>query len=173
MAPATRLSYSAVGGHARLRFFRKRLGDTSAYHKIVTLRDPVDRAISQYNYIRSQASHTRYKEIAPLSLDEFASSESLRPNRQVTLLTGDSDDVEGAFDIVTGFFDDWAFSDDVGPLVQRLYDVTGTEPRGAEHKNRSASGPRRADLSPSTLRLMEERNRSDLALIAALRNLRR
>jgi len=172
MSQAARRSYSAVGGHAPLGFFREHLGDAADYHKIVTLRDPIERAISEYNYIRAQAAHPRNREVASLSLNEFA-ARSLRPNRQVTLLTGNGDDVEGAFDVVTRFFDDWAFSDGVGALVQRLYQTTGTAPRSAVHKNKGVSGPSRADLDPSTLRLLEDRNRNDLALIEALRNLRR
>ena len=172
MAPSARLNFSAVGGHAPLWFFREHLGGAADYHKIVTLRDPIDRAISQYNFIRAQASHPLNKDVSALSLDEFA-AQIYRPNRQVTLLTGNGDDVEGAFDAVTRFFDDWAFSDGVGALVQRLYEITGTAPRSAEHKNKGSSGPRRADLTSSTLRILEDRNRNDLALIEALRNLRR
>jgi len=172
MDPSARGFYSAVGGHAPLSYFREHLGALSAYHKIVTLRDPIDRAISQYGFVRSQPSHPRYEELAPLSLDEFASSKSLRPDRQVTVLTGRSDDVDRAVDIVTNYFDDWALSDDIDRLVRRLYEVTGVTPRNAEHKNKGVSGPRRADLSSSALRIMEDRNRHDLALIAALRKLR-
>ncbi len=158
----------SVKNKCRWYYFRELLGAASAYHKIVTLRDPIDRTISQYSYICSQPSHPRYKEVASLSLDEFAASKSLRPNRQVSALTGRSDDVEGAVGIVTNFFDDWALSDDIGQLVERLYKITNTAPRAAEHKNKSTSRPRRADLSSSTLRLLEDRNRNALALIAAL-----
>ncbi|ODS02232.1 hypothetical protein AUC71_02035 [Methyloceanibacter marginalis] len=164
-----RLAYAAVGGHAPLSYFREHLGGMGRYHKIVTLRDPVDRAISEYNYIRAQASHPRNKEVSLQSLTKFA--ESLRPDRQVTLLTGRGDDVEGAVEIVTRFFDDWAFSAGVDDLVQRLYRVTGVEPRPAMHKT-GASGPRRADLDAATLRLLQDRNRNDLALIAALKERR-
>lgn len=162
-----RLAYSAVGGHAPLKFFREHVGDMGRYHKIVTLRDPVDRTISEYNYIRAQASHPRNKEVSLQNLTKFAAS--LRPDRQVTLLTGRGDDVAGAVEIVTRFFDDWAFSDGVGDLVQRLYRVTGLEPRPAAHKNKGAPGTRRADLDAPTLRLLQDRNRNDLALIDALR----
>lgn len=171
MPQTARHGYSAVGGHAPLRYFREYLDDAAGYHKIVTLRDPIDRTISGYNYIRAQVSHPRNAEVAALSLDEFAAR--VRPNRQVRLLTGKGDDVEGAIDIVTRFFDDWAFSDGVGALVQRLYRIAGTAPRNAVHKNKGASGPRRADLGASTLRLLEDRNRNDLALIAALEKQKR
>jgi hypothetical protein len=162
-----RLAYSAVGGHAPLKFFREHLGDMVRYHKIVTLRDPVDRAISEYNYIRTQASHPRNEEVSSQSLREFA-EESLQPDRQVKLLTGRRDDVDGAFEIVTRFFDDWTFCDGVGDLVQRLYRVTGVEPRPAAHKNKGVSGPRRGDLDATTLQLLRDRNPNDLALIDAL-----
>lgn len=172
LRPDARLAYSAVGGHAPLKFFREYLGgDMGRYHKIVTLRDPIDRAISEYNYIRAQASHPRNEEVSPQSLREFA-EESLRADRQVTLLTGNGEDVDGAVEIVTRFFDDWAFSDGVDALVQRLYSVTGVKPRAAAYKNKGASGPRRADLDMETLRLLQDRNRNDLALIGALKKRR-
>ena len=169
MPSEVRQGYSAVGGHAPLSYFREQLGDMARYHKIVTLRDPIDRTISEYNYIREQTAHPRNAEVSVQSLREFAAI-SLRPNRQVTLLTGRGDDVEGATEIVTQFFDDWSFSDGVDGLVERLYAVTGTAPRGAVHKNKGA-GPGRVGLDNETLQLLRERNRNDLALIEALRNL--
>jgi len=167
-APDAARAYSAVGGHARLGFFREHLGTMARYHKIVTLRDPIDRAISEYNFIRAQSTHPRNAQVAALSLETFA-RERLSWNPQVRLLTGRGDDVEGAIDIVTRFFDDWSFSDDVGALVERLYVVTGVEPRDAVHKNKGLSGPHREDLDRRTLRRLEARNRHDLALIEALR----
>ena len=169
LPPAARNAYSAVGGHAPLSYFRDLLGDMARYHKIVTLRDPIDRAISEYNYIRAQRAHPRNAELSKQTLKEFAAL-SLRPDRQVTLLTGRGDDVEGAIETMTQFFDDWSFSDGVDGLVERLYAVTGTAPRGAVHKNKGA-GPGRVGLDNETLQLLRERNRNDLALIEALRNL--
>jgi len=169
MPQETRRRYSAVGGHAPLSYFREHLGDMADYHKIITLRDPVDRAISQYNYIRAHVTHPRYAVVATQSLKEFAEI-TLRPDRQVTLLTGRGDDVEGAINIVTRFFDAWSLSDGVEDLMQRLYQITGVAPRSAVHKNKGASGLRRADIDAATLRLLEDRNRNDLSFIAALRD---
>jgi hypothetical protein len=167
LPPAARNDYSAVGGHGPLSYFRELLGDMVRYHKIVTLRDPIDRAISEFNYIRMQSAHPRHAEVSQQSLAEFAAS-SLRPNRQVTLLTGRGGDVDGAVEIVTQFFDDWSFSDDVNGLVERLYVAAGVEPRGAMHKNKG-TGPRRVELDDDTLQLLRENNLADLALIEALR----
>lgn len=168
--PETRHSYSAVGGHAPLAYFRQHLGEMERYHKIVTLRDPIDRAISEYNYIRAQAAHPRHAEVMPQSLKEYATY-TLRPDRQVALLTGRVDNVEGAIETVTKFFDDWSFSDGVGDLVETLYEITNTSPRSIMHKNKGTSGLHRADLDAETLRVLEDRNRNDLALVEALRNL--
>jgi sulfotransferase famil protein len=171
LPPAGRAAYSAVGGHAPLSYFRELLGDMGRYHKIVTLRDPVDRAISEYNYIRAQSAHPRHAEVSQQSLRQFAES-GLRPDRQVTLLTGRGGAVQGAVETVTQFFDDWSFSDGVDGLVERLYRVTGVAPREAAHKNKGAAGPRRVDLDAETLSLLQARNRNDLALVEALRGLK-
>ena len=167
----TRLAYSAVGGHGPLGYFHEHLGDMGRYHKIVTLRDPIDRSLSEYNYIRAQRAHPRHGEVAAQSLEEFATM-TLRPDRQVTLLTGRHDDAEGAIEVVQSFFDDWALSDDVGALTNRLYQAIGTTPRPPQRKNVGNSGLRRADVAPPTLRLLEEQNRFDLALIEALKTAR-
>ena len=166
-----RLSYSGIGGHGSLRFFRKMLGDMERYHKIVTLRDPIDRVISEYNYIRTRPQHPRHKIVAAGDFDAYI-SETAQPNRQVKLLTGSGDDSEGAFEIVTRFFDDWSMSADVGQMAERLYEVTGTIPRPVAYKNKATSSFSRRDVPPATLLLLEEQNRHDLALIEALKRAR-
>ena len=108
-----RLSYSAIGGHGSLRFFRRMLGDMERYHKIVTLRDPIDRVISEYNYISTRPQHPMHKIVAAGDFEAFI-NETARPNRQVRLLTGSEEDSKGAFEVVTGFFDDWSLTADVG-----------------------------------------------------------
>lgn len=171
MPSETRLAYGAIGGHGPLRAFRDALGDLTPYRKIVTLRDPIERAISEYNYVRAQSSHPRNPEVAHQSLATFV-AEGLAPNRQIQLLTGTNDDVDGAVAIVTRFFDDWSLSTDVGELIGRLYAATGVAPRSVEYKNRGTSGFSRADLDAETLRLLKERSRYDLAFIELLKRRR-
>ena len=166
-----RLSYGAIGGHGPLPLFRDLLGEMDRHYKIVTLRDPVDRAVSEYNFIRARPTHPRNAALAGLSFEDFAKT-PLASNQQVKLLTGKRHDVVSAVEIVQAFFDDWALSGEIGALTNRLYQVTGTTPRPAQHKNAGRSGLRRADVAPTTLRLLEEQNRSDLALIEALKRTR-
>ena len=171
MSMERRRGYSAIGGHGSLSFFRKMLGDMERYHKIVTLRDPIDRVISEYNYIRTWPEHPLHDKVAILDFDAYLDKAAPR-NRQVKLLTGSSDDSEGAIEIVTRFFDDWSMSADVGAMAGRLYQVTGMSPRPIAHKNRATLSFSRRDVAPATLRLLEEQNRHDLVLLDALRRAR-
>jgi Sulfotransferase family len=163
-----RLSYSAVGGHGGLKFFRDTLGDLSRYHKIVTLRDPIDRVISEYNYIRTRPQHRLHKMVAAGDFETYM-KETAEPNHQVKLLTGSADESDRAFEIVTQFFDDWCLTAEIGQMAERLYEVTGTPPRPVAHKNIARSPFSRRDLAPATLRFLEDQNRHDLALLEALR----
>ena len=166
-----RRSYSGIGGHGTLLFFREMLGDMERYHKIVTLRDPIERVISEYNYIRTRPQHPLHKVVAARDF-EFYINKTAKPNRQVKLLTGSASDSEGAFEVVTRFFDDWSLSADVGRMAERLYEVTGTTPRPVAYKNKASSSFSRRDVPSATLRLLEEQNRHDLALLEVLRRTR-
>ncbi len=163
-----RLAYSAIGGHGTLRFFRQMLGSMEGYHKIVTLRDPIDRVISEFNYIRTRPQHRLNALVADQSVEEFI-EKTTQPNRQVKLLARRPDDLDGAVETVRRFFDDWSLSNNVDEIIRRLYEITGVSERPAKHKNRATSSLKRSDLAPATLRLLEDRNRFDLALIDKLK----
>lgn len=166
-----RRGYLAIGGHGSLQFFRSMLGDMDRYHKITTLRDPIDRVISEYNYIRTRPQHRLNAVVAAQGFEGFIEN-TVQANRQVKLLTGRADDVEGAVETVETFFDDWCLSNDVAQMTERLYEVTGTRARPAVHKNRARSAFSRHDLTPAMLRVLEEANRHDLALIETLKRVR-
>lgn len=165
-----RLAYSAIGGHGSLRFFRRMLGDMGGYYKIVTLRDPIDRVISEYNYISTRPQHPLNAAVREQSFRDFV-ERTAPSNRQVKLLA-DRPDVEAAIAIVERFFDDWAMSDDVERLARSLYAMTRVQPRPIKRKNRATTPFSRRDLDATTLRLLEERNRLDLALIERLNRTR-
>ncbi len=166
-----RRNYSAIGGHGRLQFFREMLGDMKVYHKIVTLRDPIDRVISEYNYISTRPQHPLHKVVTAQDFETYI-NKTAQPNRQVKLLAGANSDAKDAFEVVTRFFDDWSTSADVGEMAERLYQVTGTKPRPVAYKNKAKSSFSRRDVPAPMLRFLEEQNRNDLALLEALRRTR-
>jgi hypothetical protein len=171
MPEARRMRFGAIGGHGSLPEYRELLGDLERYHKIVVFRDPTDRLISEYQYIRRTKGHFLYDLVSKQSFAEFV-SEGWR-NTQVRILTGREDDVSGAIETVTNFFDDWAFIEDSGDLVERLYTMANRSPRPIKHKNKAGDiGARKIERSPEILKLMQECQSGDLALFEHLKSIR-
>jgi hypothetical protein len=167
MTPARRRSYSALGGHGYLPQYQKLL-DLNGYYKIVLFRDPLDRLISEYNFIRRKKGHFLYDRVSRQSFPEFVSA-GWR-NTQVHLLTGSEDDLDGAIELVDSFFDDWAFMEDLPALTARLYSMAGRTPRPAKHKNRARlNGTGRIERSPELLELMAEHQGKDLQFFEYLK----
>ena len=167
MSPSRRQSYSALGGHGFLNDYQKIL-DLSGHQKIALFRDPLDRLISEYNFIKRKKGHFLYERVSRQSFPEFVSA-GWR-NTQVHLLTGSEDDLDGAIELVNDFFDDWAIIDDLHALTARLYRMAGRTPRPNEHKNRVDEGSCGGiERSPELLKLMEEHQGYDLKLFDYLR----
>jgi Sulfotransferase family len=167
MSPSRTRSYSALGGHGFLNNYQKLL-DLSGHHKIALFRDPLDRLISEYNFIRRKKGHFLYDRVSRQSFPEFVSA-GWR-NTQVHLLTGNEDDLDGAIELVNSFFDDWAFMEDLPALTARLYSMAGRTPRPAKHKNRARlNGTGRIERSPELLELMAEHQGKDLQFFEYLK----
>jgi hypothetical protein len=167
MTPARRRSYSALGGHGYLPQYQKLL-DLNGYYKIALFRDPLDRLISEYNFIRRKKGHFLYDRVSRQSFPEFVSA-GWR-NTQVHLLTGSEDDLDGAIELVDSFFDDWAFMEDLPALTARLYSMAGRMPRPVKHKNRARlNGTGRIERSPELLELMAEHQGKDLQFFEYLK----
>ena len=142
--------------------------DLSGHHKIALFRDPLDRLISEYDFIRRKKGHFLHDRVSRQSFPEFVSA-GWR-NTQVHLLTGSEDDLDGAIELVKDFFDDWAIIDDLPALTARLYRMAGRTPRPNEHKNKASDGGYvRIERSPQLLNLMEEHQGYDLKLFDYLR----
>jgi hypothetical protein len=164
-------SYLAIGGHGFLHDYRTPLGDLTGYRKIVVFRDPTDRLISEYNFIRRTKNHFLFERVSKQSFSEFVSS-GWR-NTQTHILTGKEDDLDGAIDLVNNFFDDWALMDDIEELVERLYISCGKKPRSIMHKNNAAPVEHRSfSRSSDIVQLMEQCQGGDLRLFDYLKSLR-
>jgi hypothetical protein len=162
MSVGRRRSYSAIGGHESLTFFRKMLGKMDGYYKIVTLRDPIDRLISEYNFAVAQNE---------INIEESPFDEYVRYypiNVQITALTGKTDDLSGALNLLNGFFDDFALFDEVDQLLSRLSKRLGTPIQNFPAENRGVYTITRADIPEKTLQFLRDRNELDLRLLDSL-----
>jgi sulfotransferase famil protein len=166
MSLSRRLKYSAVGGHAQLPLFRELLGNLSSYYKIVTFRDPIDRLVSEYNYVRAYDKHPQHERVCNESFDTFV--RSYPSNRQVQLLTGCNDDVATALELVHGFFDDWSLMSGTDQLLQRLCHVLGVAPKIVVPKNKTEHQFTRAEIPRDTLKFLEAHHSADLELLDRL-----
>ena len=101
-----------LGGHVSLSAFRRKVPSLKDSHYIFTiLREPFERALSLYRYIRGYPPHFMHKDILGLSFIEFLNSQFFPRNHQCYLIqknAGSSEAIDAAlqhFDLI-GFYDD-------------------------------------------------------------------
>lgn len=166
MAPEARRAFDAIGGHAPLTVFRDALGGLDGYHSVVTVRDPIDRLVSTYNYIRAKPDHPRHETV---SRQTFAGYALTQPgNQQTRFLTDGIPTVTEALAALDGF-DDWAFAEDVNALVRRLAVRAGRRRWIVHRRNRSPRSFRRSEIDPDLAAALRKRNVVDIAFVEALR----
>ena len=153
--------FKAIGGHGWLKIYRDKLGDMEDYFKITTLRHPVDRVISAYNFIAHLETHHQYDVVKQQSIEEFAEKEM--PNMMCRLISGRPDH-EAAIDVLDNWFDAFCYLEDIDELMGKLQQNFGRPARSAQHKNQSTKIHTRSDVSDKALKTMEERNLADLKL---------
>jgi glycosyltransferase involved in cell wall biosynthesis len=136
MDPATRNSFRAIGGHFPLAGYQAHL-DLSQYFAVTTLREPVERAISEYHYARNNPKHSEYDIIRRITLAEFIER---NPNPVTTLISG-KPDAAAAVAVVREVFDRWAFVDDLPDLLAAI----------CRHLGRPVATLPRVNVGPRTL----------------------
>lgn len=166
--PSERLQrYTAIGGHHWLSTYQEKLDNIEEYFKITTLRDPIDRIISSYNYIISYRKHHQHKEVLSSSFENFALNEM--HNMQARLLTG-GEEFSRAVDLLDGWFDYYATSSQIGLLLKKLSDISGTPFKGERHDNVSPKKVTKEMLSSDLLSQLEEMNFVDMKLYQHAQN---
>jgi len=82
MTPEARRAFGAVGGHAPLSVFSTALGGLDGYHCVIAVRDPIDRLVSTYNFIRSKPDHPQHQAVGRQTFAEYAlaQGENMRRN---------------------------------------------------------------------------------------------
>ena len=165
MTPRQRLSYGAIGGHGFLDRFTSAVNDFSNYYKIVTFRNPVDRIVSEYYFIRNIPDHFKHEEVSSIPLHEFANQKDTI-NMQTRLLCREPDP-DRALAVLDEFFDDWCLMEDVNLLIDRLYRRQGKIPKPAGHQNKGI-GRRAGTEGPEVIAELEALNAADMTFFREL-----
>jgi hypothetical protein len=81
-------SYHLLSGHFQLDFYLKQ--PVADYQVITVVRDPIDRELSAYFYIRGWKGHPRHHTIGQMDLHQFIEHRSKQPhsNWQCAILSG-------------------------------------------------------------------------------------
>lgn len=166
MTPETRASYGAIGGHGYLTRLAGAAGDLSDHHKFVTFRNPVDRIVSEYHFIRNLPAHFKYDIVSKVPLMEFAKQQDVIDMQ--TRLMCDEADPEKALAVLDSFFDDWCLMEDLDNLIARLYVTAGQQPKPAGHENKGKGGSLVAE-DPTVIREIEAMNAADMEFFKCLK----
>lgn len=166
MTAEQRSSYGAIGGHGFLSRLTGAAGDLSAYYKFVTFRNPVDRIVSEYHFIRGLPEHFKHEIVSKIPLEEFAMQRDVM-NMQTRLMC-DEADPEMALAELDKFFDDWCLMEDLDSLIGRLYARVGMEPRPVGHENKGKSAGRNVE-DLAAIKEIERLNAADVEFYKSLR----
>lgn len=166
MTPEKRLAYGAIGGHGYLPGLSASAGDLSGYFKFVTFRNPVDRIVSEYHFIRNLPEHWWHETVCNMSLLEFASHRN-GLNMQTRLMCEEADSKK-ALAVLDSFFDDWCLMEDLDRLIERLYVAAGQQPKPAGHENKGKGGSRAIE-DPTVIAKIEMMNAADMEFYKCLK----
>lgn len=167
-SPENLRRYAVIGGHHFLSTYRERLGNFEEYFKVTSLRDPIDRIISNYNFIRRDWRHARYKDVRQSTFEEFSLKEAA--NAQTKLLADNTDDYKRAIEILDGWFDYYTTLDHADLLMRKLSEVGNAPFKRAIHKNVSKRKIKRDAIDPDLIRRLEQMHEADLRLLDHAKN---
>lgn len=164
-------AYRGIGGHGWLNLYRSKLGDMKDYHRITIIRDPIDRIVSEYNFISNLETHVRHDKVKQMNFEEFSRVGEAHVNMLTRLLSSEergAPNVDKAIDRLETWFDDYCLFPDIDDLVGRLYTAFGKRQQPAEHKNKSSRRVKPTEIDPGILARLREIHAADVELYSRL-----
>jgi hypothetical protein len=163
MSPRERRGFAALGGHGSLAHFGQIVEDLDQRYKITVLREPVERIISEYEFIRSQTKHPKHAVVTGQSLLEFGRSRET-VNLQSRLICGKPDAV-AALETLDARFNLVGTTRDIDAIVAAVYRRSRRRLEKVPRKNEG--GPKQP-VHRATLDALAELNAADMALYDAI-----
>ena len=164
------VAFGAVGGHGPMHLYRETMGeDLASRYKITAFRDPVQRLVSAYHYVRNSPNHHQHSTVCRLSLIEFAALEG--SNLQTRHLIGNR--MKSRFDVDAALealeeFDDWCVIGDINRLICRLYEHHGLPAKPALRANIGTKAGRVFEVDTNSLDFIMEHNAVDVEFYGRL-----
>jgi hypothetical protein len=159
--------YRLISGHFQLAFFlRKPIGD---YQIVTVLRDPVDRVLSAFFFMKTSKSHPRNEEFAAMELSEFvAGSDRDLTNRQCIALAG-SESFQSAREAIDRYRVLAAPMDYVDDFCRMLERRLRVGPLSLKHENQTAFRLRVDEISSALRSRLEALTEEDRRLYEYVR----
>jgi hypothetical protein len=158
--------YRLISGHFDLPFWLRR--DLGGRVIVALIREPVERVLSTYRYIRSWTGHPRHALLGKASVAEYVDfyvAETSRHNGQCMLLCGRGD-FQAAREMAQKQIDLLGSVEQIALLTSALSDRLGV-PLVLGRENRSVvEHPKRNDLDPALIAKLQSCNVEDCKLWA-------
>jgi hypothetical protein len=132
------------------------------FKPISLVREPLERAISEYWYIRGYPEHPKWTLCQEVEISEYL-GEHHAHNCQCRLLSG-TDHFSETKAVIEQDFEAIAPVDEIDAFAQRLASALGHTDASAPHVNRSAMSQEQRGVGPRTTSHFYANNAADLAL---------
>lgn len=176
----TRNKYDLVKGHSAHKLINYVHPESI---KVTVLRDPIDRTISLFFYIKRRSSHYLHSKISELNLDEFAESEwNVKFRNWYTAHFSGIDvsvaeqnpekSITRAVEVLLSRYHIIGFLDDFTSFTERLREEAKfRRPYDNEFRNVTTNRPTIADIPKSTIKNIEEINQLDMDFYRRIKKL--
>ncbi len=133
---------------------------------ITLLRDPVERVISLYYYIRRSPGHYLYKHVINMSLNEFATANfSQNSNNQTFLISGGSNNIQTAKKNLRKFFSIVGVTERFNEsLFLMKKQLRWRNMPNYVSRNVTKNRPSTNEVSPQVVELIKQKNQLDIQL---------
>lgn len=140
---------------------------------ITVLRNPVDRIISVYYYLKQSVNHVQHKLVKSVTLEDFVSSNTAHNNCQTRFIAGNFHDIAGQSDAevlarakknLTEHFAVVGLSERFDETLILLKRQLGWETMPFYVKQNKSRKPAKATISQETLKIIQSKNSLDMKL---------